>query len=274
MREMAAAIVSVLATGAGSSASPHPPAPRPRGSDDVGAPRRCRPRSRRRLALAVGACFLAAVAGAAVPLWFGRGGSRGLREGPPLRPVQLTSSAGLDVFPAFSPDGRAPAYASDRSGRFEITAGPCIGKPGDPAHDGRPAEPHPAWSPDGETIAYHVKSVGGRFLVPASVALSRQPDDVRPASLVLARRQALVLEVGVGGRLRRTCSARLPPSSGSPSTVRRQRPDAGVGRPERRARRAAPVARFGEGGSPLATNCTSSGDLDCRRGRQWPAKWS
>ena len=34
--------------------------------------------------------------------------------------TQITSSASLDAFPAWSPDGRTLAYASDRGGRFEI----------------------------------------------------------------------------------------------------------------------------------------------------------
>ncbi|MBK9375423.1 MAG: PD40 domain-containing protein [Holophagales bacterium] len=66
-----------------------------------------------------------------VPPGFGRGGGQVFQGGPPLQTeVQLTSSAGLDVFPAFSPDGRALAYASDRSDGFgNLPPAPGIGKP-------------------------------------------------------------------------------------------------------------------------------------------------
>lgn len=96
-------------------------------------------------------------------------------ERAPLRPAQLTTSAGLDVFPAFSPDGKALAYASDRSGRFEIyrRALAAGGREIQLTTDGL-QNITPAWSPDGETLAYHAKSVGGVWLVPALGGVPRQ----------------------------------------------------------------------------------------------------
>jgi Tol biopolymer transport system component len=184
MREMAAAVEEVLADGGWEPGGEVPPrAPSARFPTLVPAPSASSapstapaPLRRRRLALlAAGACVLAAFAGAAF-LWRGGGRNPGVgTEGLPLRPIQLTSSACLDVFPAFSPDGRTLVYSSDRSGRFEIyrrslAAG---GREIQLTTDGL-QNLTPAWSPDGETIAYHVKSVGGVWLLPALGGVPRQ----------------------------------------------------------------------------------------------------
>ena len=56
-------------------------------------------------------------------------------------PKQLTVSAGLDTFSAVSPDGTAVAYATDRTGRFEIRGEVArAGWRRAPAHGRRPAE--------------------------------------------------------------------------------------------------------------------------------------
>ena len=68
--------------------------------------------------------------------------------------IQLTSDRGRDVQPAFSPDGTRVAFASDRSGSWDIWALQVEG--------GRPVqltrdegyEVHPSWSPDGTRLAY------------------------------------------------------------------------------------------------------------------------
>lgn len=92
----------------------------------------------------------------------------------PLR-TQLTSSAGLDAFPAWSPDGTAVAYASDRSGRFELfirdiaAGGDRLAVTGDGAHNVQPA-----WSPDGSTLAYHSPGRGGVWVVSRSGGTPRQ----------------------------------------------------------------------------------------------------
>ncbi len=90
-------------------------------------------------------------------------------------PVQFTTSVGLDLNPAFSPDGGAIAYSSDRSGRFEIYVKTA-------AADGREIQVtedgaqnlEPAWSPDGRSIAYYCAGRGGIWVVPAGGGLSRQ----------------------------------------------------------------------------------------------------
>jgi Tol biopolymer transport system component/DNA-binding winged helix-turn-helix (wHTH) protein len=92
----------------------------------------------------------------------------------PLR-TQLTSSSGLDAFPAWSPDGTAVAYASDRSGRFELfirdiaAGGDRLAVTSDGAHNVQPA-----WSPDGSTLAYHSPGRGGIWVVARTGGTPRQ----------------------------------------------------------------------------------------------------
>jgi len=92
-----------------------------------------------------------------------------------LKAVHVTTSSGLDVHPAFSPDGSSIAYANDRTGRLEIYVRPL-------AIDGREMQltgdggqnVQPAWSPDGRYIAYHSTARGGIHLVPALGGAARQ----------------------------------------------------------------------------------------------------
>ena len=62
--------------------------------------------------------------------------------------------AGDEADPSFAPDGETLAYASDRSGDYEIylqkvSGGPAINLTKDPADD-----VHPSFSPDGQSIAF------------------------------------------------------------------------------------------------------------------------
>lgn len=128
----------------------------------------------RRRALLGGAAALLAVAAAAFFALRGKGPAPEAEQAP-LRPVQFTSSTGLDVFPAFSSDGRSIVYASDRSGSFELYRRPIApgGREIQLTTDGQ-QNLSPAWSPDGETIAYHAKRVGGVWLLPALGGVPRQ----------------------------------------------------------------------------------------------------
>jgi Tol biopolymer transport system component/tRNA A-37 threonylcarbamoyl transferase component Bud32 len=93
----------------------------------------------------------------------------------PQNLTQLTTSSGLDVFPAFSPDGKSLAYASDRTGSFEIYVRPLAAGEHEIqlTADGQ-QNVQPAWSPDGTKIAYHSKGRGGIWLVARSGGDSRQ----------------------------------------------------------------------------------------------------
>ena len=167
------------------------------------------------------------------------------KAGAPLRPVQLTSSTGLDVFPAFSPDGRSVAYSSDRSGRFEIyrrTAG--LGRPRDPAHDRRPAEPLPRLVARRRDDRLPRQERRRRLARPRPRRGSAPADDVRLAALLLSRRQGARLRVGVGRRLRRELARRAPAVRplDRPAGRRTAAAPHGGGPSERRARRGGLVA--------------------------------
>ncbi|HEV7498748.1 MAG TPA: hypothetical protein VGQ33_02040, partial [Vicinamibacteria bacterium] len=122
--------------------------------------------------------ILAAVA--ALSLAYRQGQTRGPETGALLSmwPTQVTVSPRLDVFPALSADGRAVAYATDRSGGFEIAVKPLVGGASEIAltSDGQ-QNVEPAWSPDGDYVAYHSMRRGGIWIVPALGGVPRQVSD-------------------------------------------------------------------------------------------------
>ena len=139
------------------------------------------PPSWKLLTVSVAAALLV---GLAATVWWARRAARpasvasatvstGLRNYPYTR---LTSGPGLQTDPTFSPDGKFIAYASDRSGNFDIWVQAIAGQ-SDPvqvthssAHDMQPA-----WSPDGTTLAFRSeRGGGGLFLVPAFGGAERQ----------------------------------------------------------------------------------------------------
>ena len=91
------------------------------------------------------------------------------------RRTQITSSAALDAFPVFSPDGSALAYASDRGGSFEVfirdiaAGGDRLAITSDGQHNVQPA-----WSPDGAHVAYHSSGRGGIWVVARDGGVPRQ----------------------------------------------------------------------------------------------------
>ena len=84
-------------------------------------------------------------------------------------PVQLTTNPGLDLHPAFSPQGDAVAFASDRSGSFELYVRALVGTATEIAltSDGQ-HNVQPAWSPDGSLIAFHSHGRGGVWVMPGT----------------------------------------------------------------------------------------------------------
>lgn len=78
--------------------------------------------------------------------------------------TQLTQGPASDVTPAVSPDGAKVAFASDRTGNWDLfimnsEGGQAIQLTSDPA-----AELHPTWSPDGRYIAFsRMGQVSGRW---------------------------------------------------------------------------------------------------------------
>jgi serine/threonine protein kinase len=92
------------------------------------------------------------------------------------RLVRLTTSSGLNIDPALSPDGSLFAYSSDRAGtgNFDIWVQPIAGgnpsrittDPGD--------EIEPSFSPDGTSIVFSKSETGGVYLVGVSGGEPRQ----------------------------------------------------------------------------------------------------
>ncbi len=158
------------ATGAAGIADVVPPAgplPSPPGGPGTGSPTADPHQS----AHPVWAALLAVVALVAIVLaWRSQGPGPGRPTVQPAgTPTQVTSSAALDAFPAWAPDGHSLAYASDRGGRFEIfirdlvAGGERVALTDDGQHNVQPA-----WSPDGTRIAYHSSGRGGIWVVARS----------------------------------------------------------------------------------------------------------
>ena len=125
------------------------------------------------------AAFVVALVGAGVLARRAQLSVAGGTPGPPalgsLWPAQATFSPRLDAFPALAPNGRALAYASDRSGGFEIVVKALTAGDGEMAltSDGQ-QNVQPAWSPDGDDVAYHSMRRGGIWIVPALGGAPRQ----------------------------------------------------------------------------------------------------
>ena len=79
------------------------------------------------------------------------------------------------LHPAFSPQGDAVAFASDRSGTFELYVRALAGTATEVAltSDGQ-HNVQPAWSPDGSLIAFHSHGRGGMWVMPARGGVPRQ----------------------------------------------------------------------------------------------------
>lgn len=88
---------------------------------------------------------------------------------------QITTNSGLDLFPAFSPDGGSLVYTSLRNGRFELFLRQLApgGREIQLTSDGG-ENLQAAWSPDGKQIVYHARRRGGLWVIPALGGLARQ----------------------------------------------------------------------------------------------------
>ena len=130
-------------------------------------------RSRKLVRVAAAATLLAALTGAA---WWAWQATRPRAQTPAESAgrlnypyTRLTFGPGLQTDPAFSPDGKFIAYASDRAGNFDIWVQALSGGSEPVQVTKSPAQDtQPAWSPDGGTLVFRSeRGGGGLFLVPA-----------------------------------------------------------------------------------------------------------
>lgn len=96
------------------------------------------------------------------------------RQGLPFSPTRLSTAAGLEIEPSFSPDGKKLVYSGELDdGRFEIFLQELDSSDRRQlTEDGQAFEP--AFSPDGTRIAYHSKSQGGIFLISATGGVAQR----------------------------------------------------------------------------------------------------
>jgi Tol biopolymer transport system component len=86
------------------------------------------------------------------------------------RPVRLTSTAGTEDYPVWSPDGKYLAFQSNQSGNWDIWVSPLKGgEPENKTADHTGDDRFPSWSPDGSQIAFWSdREAEGYFVMPAS----------------------------------------------------------------------------------------------------------
>lgn len=130
---------------------------------------------------------------------------------PGLTLRQLTTAAGSEIFPAFSPDGGRLAYSrvveSSVDGSvhqafagFEIFVRPLTfgGREIQLTSDGQ-GNFEPAWSPDGELIAYSSIQRGGIWVVPALGGAPRRITDFGASPAWSPDGSSLVFQTKMGG---------------------------------------------------------------------------
>lgn len=89
--------------------------------------------------------------------------------------TKVTFGPGLQTDVTWSPDGQRIAYASDKTGNFDIWVQPVGGGPPTPLTTSPDDDTQPAWGPDGSSIAFRSEQDGGGvFLVPALGGAARK----------------------------------------------------------------------------------------------------
>src|SRR5439155_3052568 len=103
--------------------------------------------------------------------WFLLSRFRGGAKETPATPrnaafTQLTDQAGQELFPSLSPDGKSLVYASSASGNLDIYLQRVGGRnPQNLTKDSSADDTQPAFSPDGEYIAFRSEREGGGMCV-------------------------------------------------------------------------------------------------------------
>ena len=138
-------------------------------------------RDRRRLVLISLAAAIAVAIGAVAWFWSrsrvptASAARLAVRDAIPRDLSRLTFGPGLQTDVTWSPDGQSIAFASDRSGNFDIWVQRVAG--GEAVQVTRSGAPdtQPVWSPDGSSIAFRSeRQGGGLYVVPAAGGPERQ----------------------------------------------------------------------------------------------------
>jgi Tol biopolymer transport system component len=135
--------------------------------EDVKAAVECRPESARkpvwRWRLAVGSLAVLALAGTSYLAW------KYSRAVPEMRRqlfAQITDEAGQEVSPSLSPDGRTVIYSSRAAGNWDVYLLRVGGKnPVNLTKDSAFDDTQPAFSSDGERIAFRSERAGGGIFI-------------------------------------------------------------------------------------------------------------
>jgi Tol biopolymer transport system component len=99
-------------------------------------------------------------------MWRSESSRSGPRELPQLSFTQITSQSGLEWFPSLSPDGKWVVYGGDTEGNRDIFLQSTTGQtPINLTADSTDDEDQPAFSPDGERIAFRSTRDGGGIFV-------------------------------------------------------------------------------------------------------------
>ncbi len=128
--------------------------------------------------------------------------------------IQATTSDGLDAFPSFSPDGKSIAYSSEKSGAYEIYLRQLESSGGEIqlTQDGA-GNIEPAWSSDGQWIAYHSMTKGGIWILPAFGGAPRRITDFGSRPAWSHNGAAIAFESGAMGTMAETEFGASPDST-------------------------------------------------------------
>jgi len=134
--------------------------------------------NRGRLRIAAVATIAAAVAIAAAIVFYRAAAPARNPQAADLHLRRLTNRRGFTGFPALSPDGRAVVYTSDVTGSLELYLASLVqGGAELPLTKDGGHNMQPAWSPDGQWIAFHSRKRGGVWIVPATGGVPQQISD-------------------------------------------------------------------------------------------------